>query len=354
MTRVMRATIALLAMLVFFALWLAWQADLVHAASPIASPTGAAAVGRTDTPVTNEGRELMVSAWYPAAEVRPPAPYIPVPSLLARSQVAVQSAQWLHTPSAAAAMATATAPAGLDAPLDTSVGALPVVVMSPGLGTPRWILSGLAADLASRGWVVVTVDHTGESPAVGLPDGRIVYGTPPDAEDPEYMGAELAVRVADVRLVLDRLGSLPIVGGHLDLERIAMVGHSYGGFTAAAVMAADPRVRAGVVLDGSAGWRGAAPIQGVARPLLMLANGDMIHASWLQLGGPFQLATLRGGGHYTPTDLPSFTADAALCGTIPAGRGTDISRAVVAGFLDQHVRGLTAAREAWPEVDWRR
>lgn len=352
MIRIARGVAAVLTLLVVLGWWLAWQANLVHAASPIASPTGPALVGRTDALVTGGGREVMVSAWYPAAESRPPAPYIPASTLVARSQIALQSAQWLHAPFAAAAMATAMVPAGQDAPVDGD--GLPVVVMSPGLGTPRWILSGLAADLASRGWVVVVVDHTGESPAVEFPDGRIAYGTAPDAGDPGYMGAELDLRVADVRLVLDRLEALPIVGGHLDLDRIAVVGHSYGGFTAAAVMAVDPRVKAGVVLDGSAGWRGAAPIQAVDRPLLMLANGELVHASWLQLGGPFQLATVRGAGHYTPTDLPSFSADAALCGTIPAGRGTDISRAIVSGFLDQHVRGFASAAETWPEVDWRR
>lgn len=352
MNTVVRFTAGILSALILVTCWVCWQTGIVHAApwrpSPIPTPSGPHPVGRIDTRV-DDGP--VVSIWYPAAG-GVPAPYIPASSLVAEWQVANASAAWLHTPQAAVAMAGAAAPANQDAALDGD--RLPVVIMSPGLGTPRWILSGLAADLASRGRVVVVMDHVGESPAVDIPGQGVVLGTPPDATDPAYMRARLDARVADTRLVLDHLDTLPVVGGHVDLTRITMIGHSYGGYTAVAAMSSDPRITSAVVLDGSAGWIGTDGLEetGVDAPVLLVTYGELIHASWMRFGrntpGDFRIATVRGGGHYTPTDLPSLAPPAVeLCGTIPAGRGTDLSRRIVQDYLEGQPAGV------WPEVAWR-
>ncbi|WP_187686166.1 hypothetical protein [Nocardia wallacei] len=118
-------------------------------------------------------------------------------------------------------------------------------------------------------------------------------------------------------------------------------------------MAQDTRAEAAVVLDGSAGWNQVIDAPEVDRPVLLLASGAMVHISWLGFApGRFQLTTVRGGGHYTVTDLPAFAPDATeLCGTGPAARGTDISRRIVRDFLDSR------PPDNWPEVDrrsWRR
>ena len=359
MIRFGRLMMLLLAAVVLLTVGACWAVGLVHAAPPppLPAPTGPHPVGRVEAVFTDPGRqrEVMVSAWYPAAGGGAVAPYIPADSLLARTTVGVQAAMWLHSPAAAPAMIAATVPATEGA--TAARGPLPVVVMSPGLGTPRWILSGLALDLASHGYAAVVIDHTGESPAVEFPDGRIVSGTPP-GDDSDHMRQQLTIRVADARLVLDRLPTLPIVGPLLDLSRIAMAGHSYGGYTTVAAMAADRRIRAGVVLDGSAGWDGTPDLPAVDRPVLVLAEGDMVHASWIRFGhittGPFQLATVHGAAHYSPTDLPAFTPHAAdLCGSLPAATDAAITRDVATGFLGQQLQGIPAPPSAWPEVDWR-
>jgi predicted dienelactone hydrolase len=73
------------------------------------------------------------------------------------------------------------------------------------------------------------------------------------------------VRVADTRFVLDELtalnagrdpgtGSPPLpagLAGALDLNRIGMFGVSGGGFTAAQAMYEDPRIKAGIDIDGT-------------------------------------------------------------------------------------------------------
>ncbi|AIJ22093.1 hypothetical protein [Amycolatopsis methanolica] len=52
-------------------------------------------------------------------------------------------------------------------------GRWPVVVYSPGLDEPRTWCTATAEDLASRGYVVVSIDHTWESPEVEFPDGSV-------------------------------------------------------------------------------------------------------------------------------------------------------------------------------------
>ncbi|MGQ4601357.1 alpha/beta hydrolase [Nocardia sp. R6R-6] len=335
----------------------AYFAGLAHAEVP--APAGEHLVGRTDTTVSAGGRELPVSVWYPAAAPTIPAHYVPASNPVAAALLSTEAALWLGEPIAAPMMLTATVAAGQDAPLDTTLGPLPVVVYSPGLGTPRWLASGLAADLASRGYVVIGVDHPGETPAVEV-HGELMLGTAPAYEDTEYMRRALDIRVADVHLVLDELAALPVVGGHVDIDRIAVVGHSYGGLTALAAMRAEPRVRVAVVLDGPAGWADNTDIErgGVDRPVLMLASGDMLHASWIRFASDnpaFTLGTIRGAGHYTATDLPALAPSIARCGSLPAERAAAITRSVVTGFLDEQLRdaGAAAPLPSWPELEWR-
>ncbi|WP_138452878.1 alpha/beta hydrolase family protein [Nocardia cyriacigeorgica] len=304
------------------------MAGPARADSLIPAPTGPHLVGRVDTVLDRDGRPIPVSIWYPTTATGT-APYIPASTAVVRAQLAAEAALWLRTPAAAPAMTTATLPVAEGGPL--AGDRLPVVLWSPGMGTPRWLVSGLLMDLASRGYVVVAIDHTGESPAVEI-RGQVRTGIPPTSGDPAYMRAQLDTRVADARHVLDQLDTLPVVGGHLDHGRIAMAGHSYGGQTAVSAASADGRVRTAIVLDGSAAWDGVGPAPDVDRPVLLLANGMMVHASWL--GTDAVIGTLESAGHYTPTDLPMFGGTPEFCGTIDAALGSRLTREVVAAWLE--------------------
>ncbi|WP_280466836.1 alpha/beta hydrolase family protein [Nocardia cyriacigeorgica] len=325
MARLLSAALAAFALL---STGLGWMAAPARANALIPSPAGAHHVGRADTVLDRDGRPIPVTVWYPTTAVGT-APYIPASTAVVRAQLAAEAALWLRTPSAAPTMTTATLPVAGGGPL--AGDRLPVVIWSPGMGTPRWLASGLLTDLASHGYVVVAIDHTGESPAVEI-RGQVRVGTPPTSGDPVYMRAQLATRVADARLVLDRLDALPVVGGHVDHGRIAMAGHSYGGQTAVSTAAADERVRTAIVLDGSAAWDGIGAVPDIDRPLLLLANGMMVHASWL--GTDAVIGTLESAGHYTPTDLPYFGGTTEFCGTIDAAVGSRLTREVVAAWLN--------------------
>ena len=128
-----------------------------------------------------------------------------------------------------------TASARSDAPpID---GARPLVVFSHGRSGLRTSYVMLCEGLAARGFVVVALDHPGDT----LLDW--MTGTAVDDATNEVQ------RVADVKIVIDALlgdpSLLPPIAS-VDASQVAVVGHSYGGFTALAVAAAeapDPRIR---------------------------------------------------------------------------------------------------------------
>jgi predicted dienelactone hydrolase len=132
----------------------------------------------------------------------------------------------------------------------------PVLIFSPGFGAPRAWYTGLAAELASRGYVVVTLDHPYETPVTQLADGSFAnrIDTSPldiDARD-DWMAGQQGIRASDLQFTLDRLiegaGRLK---GHLDLSRVVAIGHSFGGATAVAASGRDPRIAATVNIDGT-------------------------------------------------------------------------------------------------------
>lgn len=102
--------------------------------------------------------------------------------------------------------------AGASAPVSRSAGRLPVVLFSPGFGAPRSVGTTVIEDLASRGYVVVSVDHTHEAAQVEFPGGRLARSTFPPQPTQDAMNKALEVRVADTRFVLDQLTRLD--GGH--------------------------------------------------------------------------------------------------------------------------------------------
>lgn len=116
-----------------------------------------------------------------------------------------------------------------DAAPDLSSAPYPVVVVSPGFGTNVAQYTYLTEHLASHGFVVVGVEH---QEGVYFMDENPLKDGPPS----------YALRPADIRRTLDYAKSLAATGGALegllDLEKVAVTGHSSGGYTALAAAGA--------------------------------------------------------------------------------------------------------------------
>lgn len=101
---------------------------------------------------------------------------------------------------------------------------LPLVVISHGLGEDRGNFSYLAQFLASHGFVVVLPEHIGSS-SRQFASAAAGFANPPGAQ-------EAIERPQDIRFVLDRLILEPQWRNRVNSQRVAVIGHSYGGVTA--------------------------------------------------------------------------------------------------------------------------
>ncbi|WP_405167297.1 hypothetical protein OG203_20755 [Nocardia sp. NBC_01499] len=204
----------------------------------------------------------------------------------------------------------------------------PVVLFSPGYGAPRAFYTGLIADLASRGFVVLAVDHPYEVAVTELADGTIAtprqHFLDNDPDESRYMSGQLDVRAADLRFVVDQLlrpdTMGPRLSGHLDTDHVAAIGHSFGGATAAAALAGDPRLKAAANIDGT--LYGSLPQQTLTKPFLLVQSdhAETGHSDQFLTGNGALLDRMRAPGfryeieeanHYSFTDAPRFLADPA-------------------------------------------
>jgi alpha-beta hydrolase superfamily lysophospholipase len=219
------------------------------------------------------------------------------------------------------------------------------VLFSPGGGTSRVLYQATAEDLASHGYLVVAVDHTGEAP-VELADGRIL---------PPSSSWSPGSRLADMRLVLRRLDT-GAAGARADLRRVSAIGHSLGGSTAAALMRAEPSVRAGVDIDGLV--QGAPARHGVSRPFMVL-GGDRGPLSYPGVRGLLEHSTgprlalrFTGFEHFSFSDAPVVAPETLAA---PSARDIAVQRAYLRAFLDRHLRDrpsrlLRGPSPRWPQV----
>nr|WP_245659347.1 acetylhydrolase [Streptomyces ochraceiscleroticus] len=196
-------------------------------------------------------------------------------------------------------------------------GRRPVLVYSPGGGDSRTLGTSLAEDLASHGRVVVLVDHPGDASQVELPTGMrttVLTGPP----DPVTFRTMADTRIADLRLVLDRLSGLPLAPV-MDSARIGLYGHSAGGTAAVYAACGDRRIGAVVNLEGYLDLY-PAPV-GYDRPLLLFRTerfegAARIESSWASLPG--RRALLADANHWAFTDYGSLVPRLQSAGLVTA------------------------------------
>jgi dienelactone hydrolase len=331
-------------------------------------PTGANKIGtqvvhfvdteRFDPYLANDTkRELMVRFWYPTSAIKEcvPAAYTSagVWTYLARlenvapPQVKTNSCQ--------------------DAPVAN--GKHPVVVFTHGYTGTFTDYTFLFEDLASRGYIVASVNHTYEATAVQFPDGRIAktlvgsrFGNTLQLDDKATSFA-VAARISDLKSVMDELRRMDgnpnnPFGGKFDMTRVAIAGHSLGGLTAMLGLEMEPRFRAAVSLDGITPG---ALFGTTSKPVLMLFAGRDASTQptchvWNQLQGPKLVLSFKGADHLTPSDAVWLAKGAVQTGTMGMEKTVEAIRAYVAAFLDTNLKGgsqqqlLKGSSSEYPDV----
>ncbi len=321
----------------------------VNKAPSVPPPTGPSPVGtrlldlvderRSDPFVANgTKRELLVRLWYPAVAMEN----------CARGEYAPMMVWHYFSRLIGVPLPQVTTNSCWNLPI--AAGTHPLVVFTPGYTGTFTDYTYLFEDLASRGYVVASVDHTFEATAVEFPDGRFVesrFGSHLGnwtRSDQASMAFAVAVRLADLEFVFDEMevlngGADTQLAGKLDMTRVALAGHSLGGLTTILGVERDTRFRAGIVIEGAVPKT---PMNDTDTPVLLLAAGRDTWTEeegrlWNSLHGPRLAVNLRGAEHVTPTDLVWLAAGAVETGTMGPEKTIAAVRDYIAAFLDANL-----------------
>ena len=335
----------------------------------VPSPTGSYRVGtrivdlvdatRSDPYLTNGAkRELLVRFWYPSAVGKScqPAEYTSSSVWNYLAQLEKVPAPQVRTNSCQDA--------------SVATGTYPVVVFTPGYSGTFTDYTFLFEDLASRGYIVASVNHTFEATAVQFPDGRLVKSVLGSHVENTWQVDEqtttlaVAVRLADLKFVMDELQRLNAsltspFAGKLDLSHVAVAGHSLGGLTALLSLELEPRFGAAISVDGVV----PGPLFGTTqkRVLMLFAGRDAWDQNtcllWSGLHGPRLALNFKGSEHLTPSDAVWLAKGAIQTGTVGMESTVQAIRNYIAAFLDTNLKGnptdplLKGPSSDYPDVE---
>lgn len=284
-----------------------------------ASTPGEYAVGRRSITVTDparEGRSFPIDIWYPV-DPADTADATPSEYSLAPGLGYTSSTAWADAP--------------------VAEGEFPLVVYSHGGGGFRWIATFYTEFLASKGYVVVAPDHPG-STAVDQLTGAAV-----DREKNAFL------RPADITLTLDSVLAAnttegdPLEGSMND-SKIALSGHSWGGYTSVATVAGhtnslgsttpDDRINSLILMAPYTEMISDEELQKVDVPVLVVSSTldkstpietNTERPAELMPGRPLVRVDIDGGAHTSFTDVCKLRDAVATIPDIPEAVSTRLN-----------------------------
>lgn len=318
-------------------------------------------------------RELMVQLWYPSdAETREDVvPYIrDVTAITQGLEQALSFPAWTLSH-----LGLVETHAYSNARLSSMEQKYPILIFSHGMTGFRNQNTFQIEELASHGYIVVGIDHAYDAAATVYPDGREVLINKHQPSGFAALDEHMTLWTQDVSFVLNRLEQLnrqdeqERFTGRLDLERIGMFGHSYGGATAAQMLLKDSRIKAAINMDGTL-YGDPMPSTGINKPYLQMNGEKSIDKSIFDNSLDQAIAqsghtreyyedfweetvrrrtnALQGGGytmtiphtsHMSYTDFHLFSPLLPNQGEDPESVHRIINEVSVA-FFDQHLKGI--------------
>ena len=339
------------------------------------TPTGPHSIGVTSrqwideareeifTEETTDKRTVWVWIWYPA-DVDEDAGLAPYLSEEIDIEQAIEGAvMWFDGDASATidALSQIHLNAVQDAAVSDAQAAYPVIIYSTGVGGFPTVHSFQAEELASHGYIVVTIVHT---LGYGLRFPGPPYFYVGDAAF-ESMLPLIEFSGEDVFFVLDQLEALnsdtfeDVLAGRLDLDHVGIAGQSNGAVYALWTIKRDDRLKAAVIEDGCPYEDVVSAYREVGQPVLfMVAERPECLDFFRLVGGPTYLMEVAGFKHSTYLDQilwPKKDTRPDIFGTVEPSRAVQITNAYVLAFFNQYLRGtahplLEGASEDFPEV----
>lgn len=319
----------------------------------------------------NQFRKIMIQVWYPAEVTLEgeKALYFPSQNILevmkkekyyGLNQILFDEWKTLRTNSV------------FDLPISKKQTKYPLLLFSHGLGVSRSNYTIFVEELASYGYIVVSIDH----PYVGLtvlPTGRTISISHDKRKmSPETNTDRVIENAKDASFVLDKLLSdksssvFVRFAKHIDSKRVGMLGHSLGGATAFETCRIDHRFKACANMDGAP--FGEVTKIGVKKPSLLLRGNPVysdeeltkrgetreqrekflqqmkvLFESFLprQKGIPAYIVRIKGTGHMSFSDTPFLMPELLTRqgGTfIEPNRGFSISISYLRAFFEKYLK----------------
>jgi len=226
----------------------------------------------------------------------------------------------------------------------------PILLLSPGYRGTRLYYNVLASAIASEGFMVITIDHPGDTNIITYPDGYTAYSNLSNVYDLNELTPYAYARAADASFIIDQLSNatamsklLPRHGPRqFPIDRVAMAGHSLGGASALLAASQDPRIRGAINWDGP--FLGSLPPSGLSQPVLYVTTEHddypSLVALWQELKGPKLWIEVASLSHEGMLDIPTLLQ--------AAGQDTGVLADLLGTIAPANsVRILTAYATEW-------
>ena len=307
----------------------------------------------------NDVREIIVQVWYPAFKnaKMTPEPYLDFIDLRAKTLAGAGAIpeffpghlNHIYTNSFK------------NIPIIKSDQLMPVVIFSHGITGTRHLHQAMYEFLVSRGFIVIAPDHSFDANLTIFPDGHLAdyrSNITGHTDSVNVRKMQMNTRVADISFILNQLDKIQSgeiesqISAKIDLERVAVGGHSYGGSTATVASQRDDRIKACFVLDS---WISPIPQEtiddGVHVPFIFMGrptwsgsdypgNYPKLDSLMAHSSNPKYRLIIRGTKHLDYSDIPLFSPIIGYVldvGSNPADLTVSLINGLVHGFLVKHL-----------------
>jgi dienelactone hydrolase len=362
-------------------------------------PTGSYCVGCTHiyfidknrserfTSNLNDFRQIWARIWYPAA--------IPVdidPVSYMEKNAARALANWWGVPFFVLdGFALVKTHSYLNAPIISNSRPFPIILFNHGYQIAPHLYTSMMEELASQGYVVISVGHAHETPFFRKPNGEYILFNPQNKErqlrlqegsDPvreklmyefpktntweerdslykelfrisPYYNESVRIWAEDVSSIINCIDSLNnepgFFAGRLDPDRIGVAGHSFGGAASGQATLTDSRIKAGINMDGLQNGDLALinltkPFMFIASHLIPFADEDVVRFAdsfYERSESPSYIVLIKKSKHENFSDFPfmGFLMNKISSGDIASDRCAHIINTYVLAFFAKHLKG---------------
>lgn len=355
----------------------------------VPKPSGPFSIGTTTLALTDqsrrelysgkdEPRRLMAQVWYPAS----PSPEDQLaPWMESAEIIAPALSNFIDMPDFFLDhLVYAKTSAYKNAPPDPSEGPYPVIIFSHGWRGFREQNTFQVQELASHGYVVISIQYTYGAIMTVFPDGSIApnnptalpSGAPEDKYDiaARKLVAQWAQDIDYTLGVFEKLNTKDpdgIFTNLLDLNKIGAMGHSTGGGATIQFCATDPRCKAGLTMDAFMTPVAESVLDsGAPQPFLFLfsqrwaddldsKNNRLFSRFYQNLSQPGPVIAIIGTTHFDFSDLPALSPLATqlgLKGPLNGARVQTIINDYTLAFFNLQFKNISSKLLNGPNADY--